>query len=88
MNEEIRDDSREIQMVLALDDMAARYGLLPSEVIGRASTFDLAILDMARTYRLHLQKRAQAHAQGLPMPAPDLSEDELLKIMESTRNAN
>jgi len=44
------EGSSELAMVLSIDNIGKRYGLLPSEVMMRGSTFDLFILDAALSY--------------------------------------
>jgi hypothetical protein len=56
--------------------MGQRYGMLPSEIISRATTFDLVIMDTAMTLERHHQDASQ------PGYVPDLSVEELLKIKE------
>jgi hypothetical protein len=56
--------------------MGQRYGMLPSEVISRATTFDLVMMDTALTLEQHQQ---QASEKGY---IPDISTEELLKIKE------
>lgn len=56
--------------------MGKRYGMLPSEVIVKASTFDLVIMDIAMTLEQHAQQKSQ------PDYVPDVSVEELLKIKE------
>lgn len=41
-----------------LDSMGERYSLLPSEVLDKATTFDLHIYDTAVSYRNWLDKKA------------------------------
>jgi hypothetical protein len=50
--------------------------MLPSEVIVRANTFDLVIMDTAMTLERH------AHAASQAGYVPDVSTEELLKIKE------
>ena len=50
--------------------------MLPSEVIVRATTFDLVIMDTAMTLERHFQEASQ---EGY---IPDMSTEELLKIKE------
>lgn len=45
-------------MIITLDNIGERYGLLPSEVLSRASTLDLYVMDAALSYRDHAQKKA------------------------------
>jgi hypothetical protein len=50
--------------------------MLPSDIITRASTFDLVIMDIAMTLERHEQEASQ------PGYIPDVTEEELLKIKE------
>jgi hypothetical protein len=50
--------------------------MLPSEVIVRANTFDLVIMDTAMTLERHFQ---EASKEGY---IPDVSTEELLKMKE------
>lgn len=63
--------SAELNMILALDTMGSRYGMLPSEVISRASTFDMVIMDAAMTYIN--QKQQQASGTHTDMTPEDLA---------------
>jgi hypothetical protein len=56
--------------------MGKRYGMLPSEIIVRANTFDLVIMDTAMTLEKHFQDASQ---EGY---VPEVSTEELLKIKE------
>lgn len=40
-----------------IDMMAKRYGLLPTEVLERATTFDMVIMDMSMTYEHYLKNK-------------------------------
>lgn len=62
--------------VLTLDQLGKRYGLLPSEVIAKASTFDLVIFDIALTYERHVNESSK---EGY---IPDVPIEELMKIKE------
>lgn len=50
--------------------------MLPSRVIEQASTFDLVIMDMAKTFEIHQQQKSQ------PGYVPDIAVEELLKLKE------
>jgi hypothetical protein len=50
--------------------------MLPSEVIVKANTFDLVIMDTAMTLERHQQESSQ------PGYVPDVSVEELMKIKE------
>jgi hypothetical protein len=64
-------------MILALDTMASRYGHLPSEIMIRANTFDLVIMDAAMSYQSHLEKQQD------PNYAAEIPLDDLIKIRDS-----
>lgn len=68
--------SIETNLLLSIDCMGQRYGMLPSEIMVKASTFDLVIMDMAMTYERHVNESSQ---EGY---IPPVSEEELLKIKE------
>jgi len=58
--------------------MASRYGLLPSEVLARASTFDLEILDIAKSY----EKYKHNKVNGV---MPEIKEDVMLEVLKKAR---
>ena len=63
-------------MILCLDQLGKRYGMLPSEVMSKATTFDLVIMDTAMTLERH------AHESQQEGYIPNVSVEELLKIKE------
>jgi hypothetical protein len=64
-------------MVMTLDNIGKRYGLLPSEVMNKATTFDLFILDAAIAFEINANKD--------PNTPPDIPEQDLIKMWEQTR---
>ncbi len=58
--------------------MGERYGLLPSEVLARASTLDLYVMDAALSYRDHQQKKSNNEI-------PEYDPNDLKAAMEQTR---
>ena len=66
----------ESSLIITIDNLGKRYGMLPSEVIVKASTFDLVIMDTAMTLERHHQEASQ---EGY---IPPMSTEELLKIKE------
>lgn len=62
-----------------IDSIAERYGMLPSEVLARATTLDLHIVDAALSYRSYQQRKAQGEV------ADEYTTDELARMMESFR---
>jgi hypothetical protein len=61
-------------MILTLDNLGKRYGMLPSQVIAEATTFDLVVMDAAISFQNHSSRDPN-----------DASEEELLKILEKSR---
>lgn len=47
-------------MALTIDTLGKRYGMLPSEVMNRASTWDIFIMDAAITYENYKNEQAMA----------------------------
>lgn len=45
-------------MILTLNNLAKEYGLLPSEALGRATTFDLYVLDTSARWFKYKQDLA------------------------------
>lgn len=61
--------------------MADRYKILPSEVMNRATTFDIYVMDVALTYRSHLQKKQEGKLHE------DYTVDDLQQMMSKARTA-
>jgi hypothetical protein len=69
-------------MYLTVHNLAQNYSLLPSEVLSRASTFDLYILDLHHKY----VNREQARQSGQAPPVSrSYSKDELAAMLQSAR---
>ncbi len=67
-------------MILAIDAIAKRYSLLPTEVLTRASTFDLVILDTAIGYERYVTDKANGKK-----PEPKLSQETMQKMLNRVR---
>lgn len=67
-------------MIILVDTMAERYGILPSEVMSRATTFDLFVCDTAIGYRNY--QTDKAHGRSTEVYKPEsYSQDELMSIL-------
>tara|TARA_R110000796_G_scaffold206722_1_gene323040 strand:+ start:1571 stop:1771 length:201 start_codon:yes stop_codon:yes gene_type:complete len=64
---------------MQIDTIGKRYGMLPSQVIREADTFDLYIMDAAMSFENYYHKKANSK-DGLA-PVPDYTNEELLNIM-------
>jgi hypothetical protein len=62
-------------MIMAIDAMSSRYGVLPSEIMSRASTFDLFVYDTAVSFIQHAQDKAQGKE-------PEYKQEDLLAILK------
>lgn len=63
-----------------LDALGERYGMLPSQLLDSANTFDLWVYDVAVSWI----NNQQAKADGKPQ---NYSVDDLRKRMENVKNA-
>lgn len=61
--------------------MAEKYGLLPSEVMSRGTTFDLVCWDITSTWDLYQMNKAQGKDTKPPM-----SEEKLLDIIKRNKD--
>ena len=71
-------------MILALDSMGEKYGMLPSEVIQKASTFDLYIMNSSTEWKNRKQEMAM---NGVNQPVPHLSQDQMKAMLESVKGS-
>ena len=63
--------------IMQIDGIGKRYGLLPSQVIKDADTFDLYIMDAAMSFE-HYHNKKQSTGKA---PLPDYTDEQLLEIM-------
>ena len=66
-------------MMLTLDNMAERYSLLPSEILKRADTLDLEILDVSAKFSHHKETDKYKENHGH-------TEKSILKMIENVEN--
>jgi len=66
-------------VAVTLDQLAQRYGLLPSQVLHTATTFDLEILDIAKSY----EKYQHNKANGV---MPEVKQDILLEAIKKVQS--
>ena len=72
-------------MIMLIDTLSERYGMLPSEVITRANTFDVFIADTAIGYRNAVQERAMS---GDKKPVAEYKQTDLQKMLERVNGKN
>jgi hypothetical protein len=66
-----------------LDALGERYGMLPSELLERANTFDLWVYDVAVSYINEQQRKSTSGNQ--PPPPGSYSQEQLRQRMERVR---
>ena len=69
-----------MSMLLSIDALGKRYSLLPSEVMSKASTFDLVVLDAALGYQNYIQDKADGKKE-----VPKLSQEEMMAEIKRVR---
>jgi len=57
--------------VITIDSIAHRYGCLPSEVMQRATTWDLYVADIAAQHENWQYEKAKGGSGSAPVPEPD-----------------
>jgi hypothetical protein len=71
-------------MILTLDFVAKRYGMLPSQLLREGTSLDIIIADAAQGY----QNQQAAQAQNPSSTANHgLTEEQMLAMVAATRNS-
>lgn len=63
--------------MITIGQLAKTYGVLPSEVLARGTTFDLMVMDVFTTWENH---------QRNPNDVSNFSQEDLQKIVENSKN--
>ena len=66
--------SKEVGIILLLDRMAQRYGMLPIDILTKATTFDMVIMDISLTMEDYYRNKEK------PGYVPDYDTEELVKL--------
>lgn len=77
--------------MVSLDNLASRYGLLPSEALARGTTFDFRIMEVSAKYEKFQRDKSEAEADGKVVPSKMPTEKEMQAMLLSTKedtNAN
>ena len=69
-------------LILTIDGLGKRYGMLPSEVLHRSNTFDLYIMDAALTFENYHHTKAMNNGRD---PIPDFTDDELMTLLNKSK---
>lgn len=71
-------------LMLTLDNLASRYGMLPSEALVRASTFDLTVLDISAKWENYQRAKAE---NGGKLPAPQLTQAQMMDMINRVKES-
>jgi hypothetical protein len=69
-------------LILTIDSLGKRYGMLPSEVLERSNTFDLYIMDAALTFENYHHKKSMNNGND---PLPEYNQSELLEMLNKNK---
>lgn len=67
--------------LLQIDGLGKRYGLLPSEILKRATTIDLYIMDAVMSWEEYQHKK-----QNNKNLVPHTTQEQLLRILNKNKN--
>lgn len=70
-------------MVIMIDAIAERYGMLPSRVLRQATTFDMFVCETAISYKNH--QIDKAYGKTKEFNPDDYSQTDLLKILKESK---
>jgi len=65
-------------LILLIDSLGKRYGMLPTEALLRANTFDLYVMDAVLTFENYQHKKAMNNGKEV---VPEYSQDELMGML-------
>jgi hypothetical protein len=69
-------------LILTIDSLGKRYGMLPSEVLERSNTFDLYIMDASLSFENFHHRKSMNNGVD---PSPDYTTDELLAMVNKNK---
>jgi hypothetical protein len=73
-----------MSLTLTIDSVCKRYGLLPSEFLNRGNSFDLYVADIAQQFETYVHNKHINKTPDVP-PIPDLSESEMMAMIQRVR---
>lgn len=69
-------------LILVIDSLGKRYGMLPTEALMRANTFDLYVMDAVLAFENYQHKKAMNNGREV---LPEYTEDELLAMLNKNK---
>jgi hypothetical protein len=74
-------------MTLTVHNLAKEYGMLPSQALANATTFDLHVLDMSsRWIKYQQEQQEQKHGNKTAPAIPKLTVEQMQAMMARVRN--
>jgi hypothetical protein len=71
-----------MSLILVIDSLGKRYGMLPTEALMRANTFDLYVMDAVLAFENYQHKKAMNNGREV---LPEYTEDELLTMFNKNK---
>jgi hypothetical protein len=74
-------------MILALDFVAQRYGMLPSQLLLEGNSLDIVVAQQAQSYTNRKQEEARAKAAGktIKPDVPHLTEEQMMEMLRKAK---
>lgn len=69
-------------LILVIDSLGKRYGMLPTEALMRANTFDLYVMDAVLAFENYQHKKAMNNGREV---LPEYTEDELVAMFNKNK---
>lgn len=86
IGEDIDWDSQDAFMLLTLHNLAKTYKMLPSEALGKATTFDLYILDAYTRFVKYQEDLSQGKTTPVSKPKNLPTQKEMLDMVARAKN--
>mgnify|MGYP006300787445 CR=1 FL=1 len=72
-------------MILALDFVAQRYGMLPSQLLVQGTSLDVVIAQQAQEFTNRKQAEARGMGRNPQNNVPQLSEAEMMEMLRKAK---
>lgn len=71
-----------MSLILVIDSLGKRYGMLPTEALMRANTFDFYIMDAVLAFENYQHKKSMNNGRDV---LPEYTENELLTMLNKNK---
>lgn len=73
-------------MMVTIDWVARRYGVLPSRLLNEGDSIDIFLANLGQAYENHLNEKIENKSGQNLKSRPDLSQEQMLKMIEEVKN--